>query len=357
MKLLNIPFISKPKAKSFTKWIAKYLINENNWKVEDEWVELLEWTEFRGKEKYWEKFNKNIIEFRKKIMYDDRINEKLSGCKLKEVNSFFLKNIKTVLSHDSYTTWSNPSWSESNIKGTPYLIYWWKYNQFMFINFFKILRTSLSWKKIDRNMNDIQTISLEEYLNLYSDIKQNFNDFNKILYTALESDELNDETLNIDNSPESKDYINLVLSDNYKLSIEDEEEKNKQRISRLRRIFKNRLRNIKPSDHLFWQLPEDMCEAAHIYPVSAIKKMDKQNWYMIADENNWINLPIQIHKLYDSNKIYFNEKWEIIFTNKHYKDYLTTIFCNISESKLKDNILNNQRINYIKKYNKELLKL
>gem|GEM_PF-2900613 len=29
-----------------------------------------------------------------------------------------------------------------------------------------------------------------------------------------------------------------------------------------------------------------MCEAAHIFPVSEIKKLDLKDWYMIADENN-----------------------------------------------------------------------
>ena len=63
------------------------------------------------------------------------------------------------------------------------------------------------------------------------------------------------------NSPEYE--IQKKLSEN---------ELNEKRVQTLRRIFKNRLKNIRPSDHLFWKLPEDMCEAAHIFPVSEIKK-------------------------------------------------------------------------------------
>lgn len=352
MKILNIPFISKPKAKSFTKWIAKYVINDN-WLIIDEWCELLEWTEFRWKDKYWTKFNKNVINFRKELMLSHTINEKLSSEKLKYVNNYFFDNLFTILSHDKFTTWSNPTWSDYNIKRTPYIIYWWKYNQYMFINFFKNIRKKE--KKYIRNSN-LEQIDLEKYLQLFPIIKNDFNNFNKILFTALESEEINEETQKIDNSSDVWEYIDLILSNDYKLEINDEKEKNELRIWKLRRIFKNRLRNIKPTDHLFWKLPEDMCEAAHIYPVSEIKKMDLRYWYMIADENNWINLPTQFHKLYDSNKIYFDESWEVLFTNNEYKNYLKLMFPNNNNYKIINSLLNEKRKNYIHKYNIDILK-
>jgi hypothetical protein len=102
----------------------------------------------------------------------------------------------------------------------------------------------------------------------------------------LESNDINEETFKIDNSSDSKDYIELILSKEYKMEIKDEKEKNNERITKLRRIFKNKLRNTPPSDHLFRKFPEDMCEAAHIFHVSEIKKLDLKYWYMIADENN-----------------------------------------------------------------------
>jgi len=65
----------------------------------------------------------------------------------------------------------------------------------------------------------------------------------------------------------------------------------------------------KEEEHVFGCLPKDMCEAAHIYPVKKIKKEHPiEEWYMIADNNNGLNLPIQIHKLFDKHKIYFSEK-------------------------------------------------
>lgn len=361
MKILNIPFISKPKAKSFTKWIAKYLIDEN-WRVLEEWCELLEWTEIRWKELnkksweyYWLDFDKKKILFRKKLMFDDTKNEKLSKEKLNFINNYFYENLWTILDHDSYLTWSNPTWSDYDFKRTPYLIYSWIYNQFMFINFFKRLRIS---KRLTKKLRfwKYEEISLWKYFELFPLIYEKFYDFNKELFTALNSDEINDETFKIDNWKENKEYIDLILSPEYKIEIKDEKEKNNERITKLRRIFKNKLRNTPPSDHLFRKFPEDMCEAAHIFPVSEIKKLDLKYWYMIADENNWLNLPKQVHDLYDNYKIYFDENWKVIFTNNKYEDLLKQMFWNNSYGILKD-LLNEKRKDYIKKYNNEVLKV
>ncbi len=302
MKILQIPFISKPKAQIYTKWIAKYVINKME-DIIDEWCEVLEWSQIQGKQKYGSKFDIKIIDFRKSLMIDDSKTQTLSKMQLETLNQYFYKNLKTVLNHDKFITGSNPSGSEFDLKRTPYIIYWWKYNQYLFIN----------------------------------------------------SEELNNETYNIDNSSIWKEIINFILSPNYKIEIQDEKQKNDLRIWKLRRIFKNRLRGIKPTDHLFWKYPEDMCEAAHIFPVSEIKKLDLKYWYMIADENNWVNIPTQFHKLYDSNKIYFDEKsGRVCFTNEEYKKHLKDLFSQ-NEYKIIENILNNERLGYIKMYNKNFV--
>lgn len=361
MKILNIPFISKPKAKSFTKWIAKYLIDEN-WNVLEEWCELLEWTEIRWKELnkksweyYWLDFNKKKILFRKKIMFDDTKSEKLSEEKLKDINEYFYKNLWTILDHDTYLTWSNPTGSEYNFKRTPYLIYSWIYNQFMFINFFKKLRVSTRLTKKLRFWK-YEEINLWKYFELFPLIYEKFYDFNKELFTALNSDEVNDETFKIDNWKENKEYIDLILSPEYEIQKNiSEEQRNEKRVQTLRRIFKNRMRWIKPSDHLLWEYPEDMCESAHIFPVSEIKKLNIEKWYMIADENNGINIPTQFHKLYDNNKIYFDEKnGKIHFTNEIYRDHLKKLFSQ-NEYQILENLLNNKRKNYIEMYNKKFI--
>lgn len=360
MKILEIPFISKPKAKTFTKWIAKYLVDENG-NILEEWCELLPGSQFRWKELnkkswkyYWDGFNTDKISFRKTIMFDDTKDETLSEQKLKKVNDYFYKNLCTVLDHDTYLTWSNPTGSDYNFRRTPYLIYGWVYNQFMFINFFKTHRKTWRLTKKFRFWT-YETIYIEEYFKLFPEINNQFINFNKWLFTALESDEINEETYKIDNSSESKDYIDLILSPEFKMELKDEKQKNDLRIWKLRRIFKNRLRWIKPTDHLFWKYPEDMCEAAHIFPVSAIKKLDIKYWYMIADENNGINIPTQFHKLYDNNKIYFDEKdWKVCFTNEEYKKHLKDLFSQ-NEYKIITHLLNSKRQNYIKMYNEKYL--
>ena len=42
MKILKIPFISKPKAETKSKWFAKYLFDEENWSILEQWCELIE---------------------------------------------------------------------------------------------------------------------------------------------------------------------------------------------------------------------------------------------------------------------------------------------------------------------------
>ncbi|MGE4443948.1 MAG: MAG4270 family putative restriction endonuclease [Candidatus Altimarinota bacterium] len=351
MKILQIPFISKPKAQILTKGIAKYVINKNG-EIIDEWCEILEGSQIQGKQKYGSKFDIKIINFRKSLMIDDSKTQTLSKMQLETLNQYFYKNLKTVLNHDKFITGSNPSGSDFDLKRTPYIIYGGKYNQYLFLNFFKKFRKK---EKNYTRRNDFETLSLEEYFKSFPQMHKNFLDFNKILFTALESEELNNETYSIDNSSIGKEIINFILSPNYKIEIQDEKQKNDLRIGKLRRIFKNRLRGIKPTDHLFGKYPEDMCEAAHIFPVSEIKKLDLKYWYMIADENNGVNIPTQFHKLYDSNKIYFDEKsGEVCFRNEEYKKYLKDFFSQ-NEYKIIENILNNERLGYIKMYNKNFV--
>lgn len=351
MYILNIPFISRPKAKILTKWIAKYIINQN-WYVIDEYVELLNWSEFQWKGKYWLKFDKKIIKFRENFMDNSIETEVLSQEKLNYINNYFLNNLTTVLNHDKFTTWSNPSWSNFDFRKTPYIIYWWDYNQFLFINFFKTLRIK---NKENFRTQKLQTLNLDKYIKLFPEIWKDFIKFNEILFKALNSDN-ESETKEIDNREDIIWIIDFILSNNYKLDLQNEDEINNQRILKLRRIFKNRLNLVKPSDHLFWKLPADMCEWAHIFPVSEIKKLPLDKWYMIADENNWLSLPIQIHKLYDTYKIHFSENWDIIFTNIEYKKHLLEIFKKeFIESKISSKILNNERKKYIKMYNSQLI--
>ena len=359
MKILKIPFISRPKAKSKSIWFAKFLFDEETWKILEQWCELLEWSQFRWKtlknwEYYWLKFDKNVINFRKNIMENDLITETLSKEKLDIVNKYFFENLTTFFNFDKYTTWSNWSWSDYNKIRSPYIIFWWKYNQFLFVNFFKELKIKEILKTDLRKSWFFEEIGLEKYFELFPKIWEKFFDFNKILFTSLNSEEENSETEKIDLS-NKKDYlIDLILDKNYMI-WENEEKIKEKRISILRRIFKTRLRRTKPSDHLFWKLPEDMCEWAHIFPVSEIKKLDLEKWKMIADENNWLNLPTQIHKLYDSNKIYFSENWEIIFLNEEYKNYLKIMFSEDKNYKILENILNEKRKNYIKMYNQKFI--
>ena len=167
---------------------------------------------------------------------------------------------------------------------------------------------------------------------------------------VLNSDSI-EETENIDTSKETIDYIKLILDDSY---LQDRylswEEINEKRIRVLRRIFKNRMRKIEEEDHFFWKLSESMCEAAHIFPVYEIKKLPIEQWYMIADNNNWLNLPIQIHKMYDKHFVHFNESKNMVYNNPLYESQLKLIFNFSINHKL---IVKNfdKKIPYIKMYN------
>ena len=161
MKILKIPFISKPKAETKSKWFAKYLFDEENWSILEQWCELIEGSEFRWKDWYWGKFDQNCIDFRKQIMENDFVTEKLSKEKLKIINNYFFENLTTFLNFDKYATWSNPSWSEADKVRSPYIIFWWKYNQLLFINFFK-KNQKWRWKINLRKSWVFEEINLEK---------------------------------------------------------------------------------------------------------------------------------------------------------------------------------------------------
>lgn len=350
MYLLKISYKSKPSSKLPIFWIAIYIVNKN-WEIIQEWAELLEWTKFKWKEKYGEKFDKEVISFRKEITWSNINNFLLWTNDLKRINTLFKKYLTTFLNHDKYTTWSNPSWSDYDLRKTPYLIYWWKYNQLMFANFFKGLRVKNSMK-VDLKLrnNNLEEISLEKYFSLFPLIEKIFLEKNKPLQLALNS-ENEDETLEIDTSDESNDYIKLILDEWYLKDEKLEKEViNDKRILILRRIFKNRMRKFEENDNIFWKLSESMCEAAHIFPVYKIKEKNISDWYMIADNNNWLNLPIQIHKMYDKGFIKFNKTWEVIYNNKEYEEQISEIFSIKNWLKIKSKNFH-KKIKYIDMYN------
>ncbi len=355
MYLLLIPFVSKPKAKNFTNAIAKYII-DNEWCVIQERVELLEWTQIRGKTKYWTCFDKHIIQLRKKILEDDTKTRKLFKRELNIINQYFLENLSTVLNHDKLITWSNPTWSDCDIRRSPYMIYGWKYNQLMFINFFKRKRKNKKLKvNFELRKTKIKKINLDKYFDLFPKNKAEFDSFNETLFLILNKDNI-DYKLNIDD----KDYnsiISRILDETYCVDIFDESEKDEKRVIALRNIFKNRMRKYK-TDHIFWVLSIVMCEAAHIYPVSEIKKEEKTKWYKIADPNNWLYLPVWLHKMYDKHLIYFDENtWEINYVNDDLFRDINKVYRLDRWWSITQSIFNEDMKRYIKDYNRTILKM
>lgn len=354
--LLKIPYRSKPLAKLPIFWVANYLINEKG-KVIQEWAELKEWTKFKWKEKYWEKFDKKVVKIREKIIWNTINDFLLWTNELNKINKYFKENLRTFLNHDKYTTWSNPTWSDYDFRKTPYLINWWKYNQLMFVNFFKELREENSTKIILelRELENYQNISLEKYFEIFPHFKEEFNIKNKSLQLILTSENENetvDIDINLKKDLKNDDYIKLILDKDYLINENKSEiEINKKRELILRRIFKNRMRKFEETDQIFWKLPESMCEWAHIYPVSKIKEKSINEWYMIADNNNWLNLPIQIHKMYDKHFIYFDNNWEIKYNNPEFEKQLWLIFCFKNGLKIKAKSFN-KKLRYINMYNK-----
>jgi len=356
MYLLKIPYKSKPWSKLLVYWIANYIIDDN-WIVLQERAELKNWTQFRWKWwKYWKKFNKEVIRIREQIWWNYDKDIFLWKEQIEKFNIYFKNNLTTFLNHDKYITWSNPTWSDYDLRKTPYLIDWWKYNQLMFVNFFKKLRLR-NYKKIDiwlRNSN-LKIIYLDEYFILFPNIKGSFLEKNKPLQLALTS-ENEDINLNMDVSKESEELIKLILDESYlKEKMISEQERDNKRINVLRRIFKNRMRKLEETDHIFWRLNESMCEAAHIYPVNKIRKRPIEDWYMIADNNNWLNLPIQIHKMYDKYFIYFDSNGNIRYLNPSYKEQLKILFNINNNLNIKSKNFS-KKLKYIKMYNKFFLK-
>lgn len=129
----------------------------------------------------------------------------------------------------------------------------------------------------------------------------------------------------------------------------------KDKVNAIKKIF-----DI-PKDNNFLQNP-NIIQYAHIYPVKEIRKSffneknEKINLDDISNEDNFLPLATEIHQLYDSDKLFWNQNGELELLEEalKYNEYYRNTFG--IYSKISNNILINTKIRYYLKILSDLKK-
>lgn len=309
-------------------------------------------------------YDKNKISKSQKIRITIPINNLL------EINKLLIDESKIKSSIDIFTG-SNSSGSESNPTFTDIVAY--ENNDEVFlngINFTNPLNNEQLFKKekisID-SINDLNLISLKEFIELKPNVKQLIKEFNYVKYfifNDIDNSEIDFEkiyqNISIENKIKSKSKSKRGNKEFFVSQVKDvindfpnnfnNEERNK--IVNKLRSYQKTLIGIEKTELIkkYPQLESNYfnnfidgqsypnCEYAHIFPVHIIKNQDKSEWFKIADNNNCLLLSPNIHKMLDNHQIIFNENgYALSLDNQVIKDI-----------KLKPEILNTQRKKYIK---------
>ncbi len=403
--LMKIPFVSKKylnlklfeednRNKYSYKGIAYYLVNKKTNKIN---YELAHFDEFEYKPYdetmliSKEKLKKGIEEpsdcyiklekqglDRKQILFKRPKEEGISTAdeeQINFVNNFIFRNINTILDSEKIITSSNPTGSESDFTKTPIYIdfiskeeYKENYKYKIFINALKRA------KKKDGNLynylrsrfcrsvdivrelesNAFEEITLEEFA------MKNDSVYN-LLSIMNDTEKINPETNQYIKFKENFKEIFSTFIDKATHSYIDAQadmcvvEYNKNYISweqfevKMRGLFRKSLtleaknNNLKDSVGSENILLDDT-SACHIINVKDIKKAKKpENYKLIADKDNGLLLGEEIHRIFDKNRITFDEDGNIITNIPEYK-YL-------SSKKIDKKILNKKRIKLIQERN------
>ncbi|WKX02759.1 MAG4270 family putative restriction endonuclease [Candidatus Mycoplasma mahonii] len=304
---------------------AKILLNGEN---EFNEHQQSTWSKSKGlRQKFTDKFNKfNHLSKTKKLigMSDDEIlwwNNKMS-------------TQGSVLSISGYLSGNNPTGSQQDKLNGEFIIKSGNNENFQFINLLRVFTDKRTLKSSDFDYSN--HITFEQFLNNVRQIdKYKFvidNWFSKS-YKFFYIDEM-------------RSYLRINdISDS---------------TSRLRNEFRNVLiSTFDRKDHLYKIFKAmKMVEAAHIKPVSHISSEYKNE---IKDINNGLLLSPDIHKLFDSGAITFNDRGSVVYsTNKNHEPF------NLSKEevqrleldnyKLDGSLLNDKRLGYLKYHRENVYK-
>ncbi len=373
-KLLKIPFVSKKKraltlglktngAKYSYKGYAYYIIDDKSKCIVWERAILVE-SEYRPtdpsmlKTDYYNSYfiKKNID--RGKILgwsEVDKTIQLMTDEQISAINDLSLKHLNTVLSLEGILSGSNPSGAEKNIQSAPIII-----DPESDIDYVRFVNAIKKIRCHDKSLNSV----FKTHLKHISDIEKFFTE--KITIDELINENvtfgkwikiINSDLSSVQNDDEIQEYLNMVKKSDVKNSIENIIAMNKynlinekKTIEKLRREFRvSLLKEAIENHYAEYTGKSDIsifdAEAAHILGVKEIRENDLDlKW--IANPNNGLLLNPTLHTILDKNKMYLNEKGEFISLDESYGEG--------KYSELINDVMNNERVNFIKLRNKYL---
>lgn len=381
LSLLKIPFISKKKyyqllnIKKNIKYgfegIAYYLIDEN-YNIIWQRAKLTNNFEYRPTDNkmlitdYYKKLLKKGVNREAILPFSDINCDVVISTKeqLNLVNNYSFNYTNTVLSLEGFISGSNSSGADKKPNAAPILINPKHNNEYIkFINAFKRIKVKNNktlfieklikngeLKNFDQLENMFNEISLEKLLNNNQKLKTWMNIINSININENVDKEHIFEKEYISNIEEKDINDNLKESFHlFEMNLIDQE----KLIIKLRSNFRKKLikygleKNI--SEFLGGLNDIFDSEAAHIYDVKDIKNEIKKSnnsislYKEISDINNGLLLEPSIHKLFDKNKITFNEEGYLISLDSKYK-YLES-------KKINKEVFNIERKQYLTRRN------
>ena len=350
--ILEIPFESrgefykKSNSKYKYKGNAYYLLNKDGQVLRD-FVQLdSELVEIRPNDNdmmigssgtgttYWKQ---SIVQnIRKNNFPSSAINKQVVSASedlIKKMNDYALENHGTSLMMEGLLSGSNTSGADARISATPFIAVDDEFYGFRFVNAFKNIRIDprnrnsyINHPITKSQLESSVKLTMKDYFDKFKHNRKIFYKYNPESYNVIfhDTDEMETQRLyflekSISLTKEAKSYNETVAAilDKYNNSeiIRDVV------IQRLRGILRALLlieKHLIKDDVVIGRNESDSnLDAAHLYDVRWIKKEDDSNLYKIADVNNGLLLPKEIHWRFDKDSKYFiNDDFEIIDDGK-----------------------------------------
>lgn len=309
----------------------------------------------------------------KDISKKQKIRLELKKNEVDYINKFLLEQFKIKSSIDIFTG-SNSSGAESVATNSDIFAYENKNDLIQdgcnFTNPFNRNELYSKDKNVEiKSLDEIELISIEEYFKKAPSAKEIFKEYNYSKYYIFNDfadsikSELNTDLIldkiekefNLNSSKEKKSIEYFIKQIYSKIDECFMFKKDKKTLAKNLRDYQKVLINyekrelLKKYDSQSFQYFNNFinndnypnCEHAHIISVEKIlNEEDPLKWFQIADNNNCLLLSPNIHEAFDRKQIYFDESGNCFKKDNE----------NISDISIKNEVLNNERKKYLKKY-------
>ena len=277
------------------------------------------------------------------------------------LNEFLLNESSTVLIGESIISGSNPSGADATIKATPIVSTDSVFYGMRFTNALKTQRVNSKNTRANTKFPISETelkvmtfINLSDYIKMFKSARKEFYRFNPESYDLIFQDEtdITQKIYFVDFDNKRLDVERTSYQDNVLLLLskyQNDELKRKSLIDRLRGILRALLiieHQQKNVEIVIGRDEKDSnMDAAHLFDVRWIKKLSDDELWTIADVNNGLLLPKDIHWKFDKEKDFtLNNDFDFVENGTDFK------------FKINDAYINEARRKYIIRRNEKLSK-